>query len=112
MSGYSDGRRVEYAVIHHLKAEGYEVLRAAGSKGVADLICFKPGEVLIVNVKRSTPPGPGERAALLDVSRMLPGVVPLIALKPPRRPLEFRRLTGMGPADWTPWTTDLIEGDR
>lgn len=104
MSAYSDGRRVEYAVIHTLTDNGYECLRAASSKGVADVVAFKPGEALFVNVKRTTPPGPAERADLLRVAGFI-GAVPLVALGPVSR-LAFRELTGPGPADWVPWSPD------
>jgi len=108
MSGYEDGRRVEWAVVHDLQANGYETTRAASSKGVADVIAIKAGQVLLVNVKRTTPPGPAERADLLRVAAMLPGVgVPLVALKPLREPLRYRRLIGGRPQDWIAWAPDF-----
>lgn len=107
MSGYSDGRRVEYAVIDDLKLNGYDTIRGASSKGLADVVAIKAGQVLLVNVKRTTMPGPAERADLLRVASHLPGVgVPLVALKPLRTRLQYRLLTGPGPKDWTPWTCD------
>lgn len=108
MSGYADGRRVEWAVIHYLTANGYDTIRASSSKGCADCIGFKPGQVVLVNVKRTTPPGPGERADLLRVAGHLPCAVPLVALGPVSR-LSFRRLTGAGPHDWLPWTPDELD---
>jgi Holliday junction resolvase len=110
VSGYSEGRRVEYAAIDYLRANGYDTVRAASSKGLADVVAIKPGQVLLVNCKRTTMPGPSERADLLRIAASLPGVgVPLVALHPRREPLTFRRLTGAGPKDWTPWTPDDIE---
>ena len=110
MSGYEQGRRVEWAVIDDLKANGYVCTRAASSKGAADVIAIKPGQVLLVSVKRTTPPGPVERTALVGVARMLPGVgVPLVALGPVSA-LSYRRLTGVGPKAWEPWNPDEIEG--
>jgi len=108
VSGYEAGRRVEWAVVHHLTDNGYECTRAASSKGVCDVVGFKPGQVAFVSVKRTTMPGPGERADLLRVAAMIPGSLALVALKPLRRPLEFRRLTGPGPRDWEPWTCDEV----
>lgn len=108
MSGYRQGRDVEYAVIHHLAENGYDTIRAASSKGLADVCAFKPGQGLLVNCKRSRMPGPAERADLIRISRLLPGLLPLVALKPPREPLMFRLLTGYGASDWTPWTADFI----
>ena len=106
MSGYEQGRRVEWAVVHHLTDNGYECTRAASSKGVADVIAFKPGQVALVNVKRTTMPGPAERADLLRVAAMIPGSLALVALKPLREPLRFVRLTGPRPKQWVPWTCD------
>ncbi len=107
-SGYEDGRRVEWAVIHDLQANGYETTRAASSKGAADVIAIKAGQVLLVNVKRTTPPGPAERAELLRIAAMLPGVcIPLVALRPLREPLRYRRLIGSRPQDWIAWAPDF-----
>jgi Holliday junction resolvase len=93
VSGYAQGVRVEHTVVHHLTDNGYDCQRAASSKGVADVVAFKAGQVLLVSCKRTTMPGPAERAELLRVANLLPGVaVPLVALKPSRKPLEFRRL--------------------
>ena len=109
MSGYTQGRDVEYAVIEHLQDNGYETIRAASSKGLSDVVAIKPGQVLLVNCKRTTAPGPGERERLLRVAACLPGVgVPLVALRPFRQSLQFRQLTGPGPRDWTPWTADEV----
>lgn len=108
MSGYSMGRDVEYAVIHDLTNNGYVCTRAASSKGAADVIAIKPGQVLLVSVKRTTPPGPFERGELLGVARMLPSVgVPIVALGPASR-LTYRLLTGAGPKSWKPWTPDEV----
>lgn len=80
MSGYSLGRRVEYDIRDRLIADGYEVTRAASSKGTADLIAIKAGQVLLVNCKRTTLPSPAERRELVRVARLLPGVaLPIIA---------------------------------
>jgi len=106
LTGYQQGVRVEHAVIHHLAAEGYETQRAASSKGVADVIAIKPGQVLLISCKRTSPPGPAERAELLRVSRMLPGLVPLVAIGRPS--LTFRRLTGLAAKDWEPWVADEV----
>ena len=110
MSGYTEGRRVEYDVIDYLRANGYDTIRGASSKGLADVVAIKPGQVLLVNCKRTTMPGPAERIDLLRVASCLPGVsVPLVALHPRYEALEFRRLTGIGPKAWTPWAPDDIE---
>jgi hypothetical protein len=116
VSGYSDGRKLEYAALASLKADGYWVIRAAGSKGIADLIALKPpeddgpvGEVVFVQCKLTGILSPDERMALWSLGRRFWGV-PLCArwVKDGRaaRTVEFRQLTGPGPKDWQPWTAD------
>ena len=108
MSGYRQGRDVEYEVMHTLTAAGYDCTRAASSKGAADVIAIGDDALLLVNVKRTSPPGPAERTKLLDVAARVPMFAfPLVALGPASR-LTFRLLTGPGPADWEPWTPDEI----
>lgn len=107
MSGYDQGREVEYAVVHDLTDNGYTCTRAASSKGAADVIAVKEGEVLFVSVKRSAPPGPEERRRLVRVAWLLPEVgVPLVAIGRPQ--LTYRRLFGVGPKEWAPWTPDTL----
>lgn len=109
MASYHDGRRVEYAVIEDLTANGYACTRAASSKGVADVIAFKTGQVLLVNVKRARVPAPAERLALLKVAAMLPGVaVPILARKPPRQGLTYHRMNAGLPGSWLAWTPDEV----
>lgn len=107
---YAAGVRVEHAVIHHLTDNGYECIRAAQSRGTADVAAFKQGQVLLINVKRTSMPPPAEREALVRLANLLPGVgVPIVALKPAGEPLVFRRLLGYGPRDWTAWSADYAE---
>jgi Holliday junction resolvase len=40
---YQRGRAFEYRVKRYLEAEGYFVVRAAGSKGCADLVAIRKG---------------------------------------------------------------------
>lgn len=108
MSSYHDGRRVEYAVTHHLRDDGYQIIRGSSSKGFADVAALKAGQLLLINVKRTSMPGPAERARLLATAALNPSIsVPLVALGPPSK-LAYRRLTGPGPTDWEPWTPDEI----
>ena len=104
-SGYHLGRAVEYRVADRLRADGYEIQRAASSKGIADLIAIKPGQVLFISVKRTALPGPDERRELVRVARMLPGIaVPVIA-----RGKSLERITddGTNPRARVPFLTDL-----
>ena len=107
MSGYTQGRKVEYDVIRDLQQHGYDTVRAASSKGLADVVAVKPGQVLLVNCKRTSMPGPAERADLIRVAACLPGIaLPIVALKPRLQRLQYRRLDGPGPKSWTAWTPD------
>jgi hypothetical protein len=109
MSGYTDGRRVEWAVVHDLKMNGYFTTRAASSKGMCDVVAIKSGQVLLISCKRTSMPGPAERKHTLRVASLLPGVgVPLVALSPRGKPLTYRRLVGAGPDSWIPWTPDEV----
>jgi Holliday junction resolvase len=109
MSGYGDGRRIEYAVIHQLEEAGYEVTRAASSKGFADVTAIKPGQILFVSVKRTRNDSPAGRAKLLRIAGFFPGVaVPLVAIGPVAA-LQFRELTGVGPREWRAWAPDFAE---
>lgn len=110
MSGYARGVRTEHAAIHHLTGNGYACTRAASSKGAADVIAIKEGQVLLVSCKTSRYPGPAERTELVRVARLLPDVgVPLVAIGTPAK-LTYRRLLGVGLAEWEPWTPDTIGG--
>ena len=79
MSGYHQGRSVEYAVMHDLKRHGWECTRAASSKGSADVIGIRSGHVALISVKRTRMAAPAERRALIAVADHLPGVgIPII----------------------------------
>ena len=111
MTKYNDGRRFEWKVRDDLTAQGYDVIRSAGSKSKVDLLAFKPGQVLLVQVKRK--PGalaPAERMELLRLAALLPTVaLPVQAYQPaPRRPIAYAVLTGPGPRDRRPWMPDEV----
>lgn len=54
MSAYSRGNAYEVKAMRVLMADGYHVWQARGSKGVADLIAVKPGQLVLVQVKGAT----------------------------------------------------------
>lgn len=111
MSNYSQGVAVEHAVIDDLRANGYDTVRGAGSKGAADVVAIKPGQVLIVSCKRTEMPRPPERAELVRVAAHLPGVgLAIVARKPRREPITYARLTGAAWGAWEPWTPDQVGG--
>jgi hypothetical protein len=107
LSGYAAGRRVEYAVIKELKKHGYFTSRGASSKGMADVIAIKEGQILFVSCKLTDGPGPGERRQLLNVARCIPDFgIALVALGPASR-ITYRQLTGTDPKAWVPWAPDF-----
>ena len=109
MSGYSDGRKLEYAAAAILLTDGYWVIRAAGSKGLADIVALKRGENVFVQCKRSGTMGPDERRSLVALAELIGGVAVCARwAKQGRaaRTVEFRQLTGPGPKDWRPWTAN------
>lgn len=107
MSTASTGRRIEHLVRDDMTAHGWLVAaRSAGSKGAADLVAVRPGRVAFVQVKRTDPRlSPAERERLIALADRLGHhiALPIVACKPPRRPIEYRMLTGPGPRDWMPW---------
>jgi Holliday junction resolvase len=110
-SNYRAGRDLEYAAAKDLEANGYFVIRAAGSHGLADLIGFKPGEVLIVQCKTDGKMTPAQRGSLTELADMIPlhCGTPLIArwqATGPRggRTVTYTRTFYMLPTE--PWTPD------
>ena len=59
MSRYTTGRRLEYRARDALRAQGYTVVRSAGSKGPIDLVAIGPAEgrrtVRLIQVKANRP---------------------------------------------------------
>ncbi|WP_125777165.1 Holliday junction resolvase [Antribacter gilvus] len=106
MTHYQRGRRLEWDVQHDLAAHGYITLRAASSKGAADVIGFKPGQVVFVQAKTNGLIPPAERVALLHLASLIPGALAIVAARPTT---TYRRLTGPGPKDWVSWTPDELE---
>lgn len=91
-SNYHRGRDLEHRVRTHLRNEGYEVLRTAGSKSKVDLVAIKPGQILFVQCKRSGALPPAEWNALWDLAQMV-GAVPVLA-EQLARGRKYWRLTG------------------
>lgn len=68
MSNYDRGRRFEYAVRDHLRTNGYDVIRSAGSKTKVDLVAIKTGQVLLVQCKLDGKISPTERTELVRIA--------------------------------------------
>lgn len=107
---YRSGRDFEHRVRTYLVAQGYTVIRAAGSKTKADLVAIKAGQVLIVQCKRTALPAPAERREIIRIAECLPSVgLPIIARRGPRgTPVLLERLTGPRPSDRVQFEPDQI----
>lgn len=96
MSHYASGRRFEWAVRDDLFANGYEVIRAAGSKGGSkvDLIALKPSQLVFVQCKGTGTLPPSEWDRLVEVSAWV-GAIPVLAAKGGRgQGIAYTRLLG------------------
>jgi Holliday junction resolvase len=85
------GRRFEYRVRDHLRADGYWVMRSPASKSPVDLVAIKPGQVLFVQCKVNGRIGPAEWNTLMDAAETA-GAIPVMAERPALRRLCFWRL--------------------
>jgi len=120
---YEQGRRFAYWVSQALAADGYSIIRSAGSKTKIDIVAFKGSplpagtkwmapdwQILFVQAKKSINGTirSAERAELLRLARIA-RALPIVAYSTgPRKPIAYRRLTGPGPKDWQPWTPDEV----
>jgi Holliday junction resolvase len=70
VSRYVAGRRIEWRARKRLEADGYIVVRAAGSKGPADLVAWDSRTIRLISVKSGGRYlSAVERAALVNLPR-------------------------------------------
>lgn len=111
------GLNAERRVRDHLTADGYWVVKVAGSLGPADLLALKPGQTLLVQVKTESRTGrkahipPDEWNTLLTAAQQVGGT-PIIAIKGFRR-LDYHQIIGPKTAPtrtppWRPWAADQV----
>jgi len=94
MTAYQIGKRFEDKTRNHLRSEGYEVIRSAGSKSKVDLIGLKLGQLLLVQCKRDGVIGPAEWDRLVELAGWV-GAIPVLAVNGPRGyGVDYWRLTG------------------
>lgn len=96
MTHYAAGTRFEHKTIHDLEDNGYEIIRAAGSKGSTkvDIAAMKPGQLLFIQCKRSGALPPAEWDRVHEVAGWV-GAVPLLAANGPRgRGVVYTELLG------------------
>lgn len=119
----AQGRDLENAVKALLGEHGWTCVRAAGSKGVADVVAIPSRDTqpwLLVQCKLSNPVlSPTDRLALTTLA--IPcKAVPLVACRGDKGEgtrvqyndshgmwVVFRELTGPGPREWTEWDPGL-----
>jgi hypothetical protein len=99
---YQKGARAEYIVRDRLRAAGWLVLRAYGSKGPFDLLGIHAGDdPALVQVKsHSARMGPAARRALLDLALEL-DATPVLAHYQ-EGTVTWSRITAEGLDEWTP----------
>lgn len=68
MSNYTKGARLERCVRKELEAQGYIVIRSAGSKGVVDLVAFDARLIRLIQVKAH---GAARPADLLNLRHII-----------------------------------------
>lgn len=96
MTQYTKGTRFEHKTRDDLAANGYEVIRAAGSKGSSkvDLVAMKPGQQLYIQCKAHGTLPADEWNHLLEVATWV-GAIALLAAKGPRgRGITYTQLLG------------------
>ena len=87
---YKSGRAFEYRIAKMLREEGWFVIRAAGSHGIADLVAAKGGQWRIIQCKNNGKLPPDERTALIRLAVGL-NAIPIFAYKDGRKAV-LRRL--------------------
>jgi len=92
-SSYKTGRMVEYRVRDKFKEKGFHVLRAAGSKGPADLIAIKTGVLVFIQCKKSMAMGVPEWNSFYDLCVSVKAI-PVLAGSPEGRGIECWLMTG------------------
>jgi hypothetical protein len=91
---YATGTRFEHKTRDDLISDGYEVIRAAGSKGATkvDLVAVKPGSLIFIQCKATGTLPPAEWDRLVEVAGWVGAV--LAANGPRGRGIVYTRLLG------------------
>ena len=89
-----------------MASAGWEFgMRAAGSKGAADLLMAHEvhGAALVQVGRKSKTLGPGDRARLCRLADLC-GALPLLAVHVPRKGITYWQVTRDVPSKWERWT--------
>lgn len=110
MSTATSGRAREHRVRDHLDAAGYPcIMRAAASKGAADLLHGHPfvGAVLVQVGTGNKVLGPEDRnrfCGAAELCHALPILATVIATPGKRTEIRYWRVTRDVPSTWAEWT--------
>jgi Holliday junction resolvase len=105
VTNYQRGVRLERDTVNELKAAGFVTIRAASSKGVADVVGFRPGQVLFIQAKTDGRISPADRVCLLRLAEMVPGGLAVVVHRPK---VAYRLLVGTGSKEWVPTSLDSL----
>lgn len=106
MSTSSIGRDTEHRVSRLLQTQGWsQVMRAAASKGSADLLMSHPihGGALVQVGRKSKRLGPADRERLCTDAEAI-GALALLAIFIPREGVTLWAVTRGKPAEWSRWS--------
>lgn len=110
MSSATEGRRREWKVRDHLDVAGYPfIMRAAASKGAADLLHGHPfvGAVLVqvgTGNKTLNQEGRDRFCEAAELCHALPILATVIASKGKATVIRYWRVTRDVPSTWNEWT--------
>jgi Holliday junction resolvase len=111
MSAYTRGYLFEQKISGQLTQDGYWCIEARGSHGIADVVALKPGQVLLIQAKIDGIISIADWNRLLDLATRL-GAVPLLAWRPKRGVIEYRRLVearvARQPIVYEVWVPDVV----
>jgi Holliday junction resolvase len=93
-TNYERGRALEYDARARLTADGYFVIRSAGSKGVVDLCAIKLPDILFIQCKRQKRAVHHAEWNALYAAAAGSGALPLLAERDPGKPIRWWLLTG------------------
>lgn len=106
MSTATDGRRREHKVRDDLAARGWvPIMRAAASKGPADLLLAHPdhGAALVQVGSRTKTLGPADRERFCTAAELC-GALALLAVVIPRAGITYWTVTRDTASKWERWT--------
>jgi Holliday junction resolvase len=94
VTAYRRGKYRENETAERLRADGYLVMIAPGSRGQPDLVAIKPNQVLAIQVKSGEARLDDAWWNLLYEVAARAGAIPIVADWPKRATLRLRRITG------------------